>query len=256
MNIIVIMKQTLDTEEKIIIENGKISKDNVESIINPYDEYAVEEAVKLKEEYGGEVTVITVGPSEAESSLRTALAMGADNAVLIENEDDLPLDENGIAKVLAAVIKERGFDIILGGNMSVDNGASQVGPRVAEELAIPHISTITKLDIEGRSVKVERDVEGDVEIIESALPILVTAQQGLNEPRYPSLPGIMKAKKKPLERLEIDDLDIDEDELQPKSKVVSYYLPPKKETGRILEGNIEDQVKELVQLLRVETKVV
>jgi electron transfer flavoprotein beta subunit len=256
MNIIVIMKQTFDTEEKIIIENGEVVKDNVESIINPYDEYAVEEAVKLKEEHNGEVTVITFGSSEAESALRTALAMGADTAILIENKEDVPLDENGIAKVLAAAIKDRDFDIILGGNMSVDNGASQVGPRIAEELEIPHVATITKLVIEGKSVKVERDVEGDVEIIESTLPILVTAQQGLNEPRYPSLPGIMKAKKKPLKQLDIKDLDIDVDDLQPKSKIVNYYLAPKKESGRMLEGDIQDQVKELVQLLRVETKIV
>jgi electron transfer flavoprotein beta subunit len=256
MNIVVIMKQTFDTEEKIIIENGEIVKDNVESIINPYDEYAVEEAVKLKEKHDGEVTVITLGPSEAESALRTALAMGADNAILIENEEDIPLDENGIAKILAAVIKERDFDIILGGNMSVDNGASQVGPRIAEELEIPHVSTITKIEIDGKSVKVERDVEGDVEIIESSLPILVTAQQGLNEPRYPSLPGLMKAKKKPLKQLDIEDLDIDVDDLQPKSKIVNYYLAPKKESGRILEGDVQTQIKELVQLLRAEIKVV
>jgi electron transfer flavoprotein beta subunit len=256
MNIIVILKQTFDTEEKIIIENGEVVNDSAELIINPYDEYAVEEAVKLKEVHGGEVTVITVGPSEAESALRTALAMGADHAVLIENEEELPLDENGIAKILAAAIKERDFDIILGGNMSVDNGASQVGPRIAEELEIPHAATITKLEIEGSFVKAERDVEGDVEFIESALPILVTAQQGLNEPRYPSLPGIMKAKKKPLERLDIEDLDLDEDDLQPRSKIIDHYLPKKKQAGQILKGEIQAQVKELVQLLHADVKVV
>jgi electron transfer flavoprotein beta subunit len=255
MNMVVIMKQTFDTEEKITIENGQIVKDNVESIINPYDEYAVEEAVKLKEEHGGEVMVITVGPSQAESALRTALAIGADKAVLIENEDH-SLDELGIAKVLAAAIKDREYDIILGGNMSVDNGASQVGPRVAEELGIPHVSTITKLEIDGKSVKVQRDVEGDVEIIESVLPILVTAQQGLNEPRYPSLPGIMKAKKKPLERLAIEDLNLSEDDLRAKSKVLDHYLPPKKETGRILKGDFQAQVKELIHILRDQAKIV
>lgn len=256
MNIVVILKQTFDTEEKIMIENGEIVNDNAQLIINPYDEFAVEEAVKLKEEHGGEVTVITLGSSEAESALRTALAMGADKAVLIENEEDLFLDENGIAKVLAAAIKEREFDIILGGNMSVDNGASQVGPRLAEELCIPHVSTITKLVIKDSLVKVERDVEGDVEIIESVLPILVTAQQGLNEPRYPSLPGIMKAKKKPIEQLDIEDLEISEDNLQARSRIVNYYLPRKKESGRILNGEISAQVKDLVQLLCYEVKVV
>lgn len=256
MKIVVIVKQTLDLEEQIIIEDLKIDKENVELILNPYDEYAVEEAVKLKEEYGGEVTTITFGPPEAESALRTALAMGADKAMLIEEEEDQSLDENGIAKVLAAAIKDNEYDIILGGNMSVDNGGSQVGPRVAEELDIPHISTITNLEVNEEMVKVERDAEGDVEIIESTLPILVTAQQGLNEPRYPSLPGIMKAKKKPLEEIEIDDLDIDEDIIQAKSKIVDLYLPPEKERGRIFDGELKDQVKELVHLLREENKVV
>ncbi|UOF91107.1 electron transfer flavoprotein subunit beta/FixA family protein [Fodinisporobacter ferrooxydans] len=255
MNLLVIMKQTFDTEEKIIIENGQIVKENVELILNPYDEFAVEEAVKQKEKHGGEVTVITVGPSGAESALRTALAMGADKAVLIENEDQ-PLDEYSIAKILAAAIKERQYDIILGGNMSVDNGASQVGPRVAEELGIPHISTIVKLEIDGESVKAERDAEGDVEIIESSLPILVTAQQGLNEPRYPSLPGIMKAKKKPLERLTIEDLNLSQDDLKTKSIAIEHYLPPQKQKGRVLTGEIKTQVGELVHILREELKVV
>lgn len=255
MNMIVIMKQTFDTEEKITIENGQIVKDNAELIINPYDEYAVEEAIKLKEKHGGEVTVITVGPSEAESALRTALAMGADKAVLIENEDH-PLDEYSISKILASVIKDREYDIILGGNMSVDNGAGQVGPRVAEELGIPHVSTITMLEIDGESVKVERDAEGDVEIIESALPILVTTQQGLNEPRYPSLPGIMKAKKKTIEHLDLEDVNIKDDDLQVKSEVLDCYLPPKKGAVRILKGDIQAQVEELVHLLRDEAKVV
>ncbi|MGO4889257.1 electron transfer flavoprotein subunit beta/FixA family protein [Anaerobacillus sp. MEB173] len=256
MKIVVIIKQTLDTEEKLSITNGQIDHENVELILNPYDEYAVEEAVKLKEENDGEVTVITIGSEDAESALRTALAMGADNAILIEEDEDLLLDENGIAKVLAAAIKDIDYDIILGGNMSVDNGASQVGPRLAEELDIPHIATVTKLEINGKNVKVERDVEGDIEIIESSLPILVTAQQGLNEPRYPSLPGIMKAKKKPLEQLEIDDLDLDEADILAKSEVVDLYLPPKKETGRIFEGELKAQVEELVQILHEENKVV
>ncbi|NEX78133.1 electron transfer flavoprotein subunit beta/FixA family protein [Bacillus thermocopriae] len=257
MKIIVIMKQTFDTEEKIVIENGVIDKENVELIINPYDEYAIEEAVKLKEKHGGDVTVITVGTDEAESALRTALAIGVDHAILVEMEEDaVQLDENGIANVLATVIKEKEFDLILGGNMSVDNGASQVGPRLAEVLNIPHIATITKIEVDGKNVKAERDAEGDVEIIESSLPILVTAQQGLNEPRYPSLPGIMKAKKKPIQKLSMEDLDIEEELLQPLSKIVECYLPKKKPSGRILKGDLSNQVEELVQLLCHEAKVI
>ncbi|KIV51690.1 electron transfer flavoprotein subunit beta/FixA family protein, partial [Aneurinibacillus migulanus] len=195
MNILVCLKQTFDTEEKIVLENGAISEDGVEFIMNPYDEYAVEEAITLRDEHGGEVTVITVGPERAESALRTALAMGADKAVIVDDED-IETDEYSIAKILAAVIKDREYDIILGGNMAVDNGSGQVGPRLAEELNIAQVTTITKLTVDGGKATIERDVEGDIETIEVSLPVLVTAQQGLNEPRYPSLPGIMKAKKK------------------------------------------------------------
>jgi len=255
MNIVVCLKQTFDTEEKITIKDGQINEEGVEFIINPYDEYAVEEAIKLKEQFGGEVTVITVGPDRAESALRTALAMGADKAVLI-NDESLFGDEYTTAKVLAAAVKRNGFDIVLCGNVAVDDGAGQGGPRLAELLGIPQITTITKLEIDGDKVTAERDVEGDVEIIETKLPVLVTAQQGLNEPRYPSLPGIMKAKKKPLERLTAADLGINPEEVQPKTETVEVFLPPKKQAGKILQGDLDAQVKELVALLRNEAKVV
>ncbi|NME99763.1 electron transfer flavoprotein subunit beta/FixA family protein [Aneurinibacillus aneurinilyticus] len=254
MNILVCLKQTFDTEEKIVLENGAISEDGVEFIMNPYDEYAVEEAITLRDEHGGEVTVITVGPERAESALRTALAMGADKAVIVDDEE-IHTDEYSVAKILAAVIKDREYDIILGGNMAVDNGSGQVGPRLAEELNIAQVTTITKLSVDGGKATIERDVEGDTETIEVSLPVLVTAQQGLNEPRYPSLPGIMKAKKKPMERLTIDDLGID-GEVAAKTSVIETFLPPKKEAGRILSGDVADQVKELVQLLRNEAKVI
>jgi len=255
MNILVVLKQTFDTEEKIVIQDGKISEDGVEFIINPYDEYAVEEAIKLKEELGGEVTVVTVGPDRAENALRTALAMGADKAILVDDES-LFGDEYTTAKVLAAVAKKVGFDIILGGQMAVDSGAGQGGPRLAEELGINHVSTAVKLEVNGTSVRVERDVEGDLETVETSLPVLITAQQGLNEPRYPSLPGIMKAKKKPLERLSADDLGLSPQDVQAKTEIVDQYLPPKKQAGRILSGDIPSQVSELVQLLRNEAKVI
>ncbi|MBP1930356.1 electron transfer flavoprotein subunit beta/FixA family protein [Ammoniphilus resinae] len=255
MNIIVVMKQTFDTEEKVSIQNGQIVEDGVEFIINPYDEYAIEEAIKLKEEFGGEVTVMTVGPSRAENALRTALAMGADKAVIVDDEE-LFGDEYTISKALAHVIKDRDYDIILTGNTSVDNGAGQVGPRLAEELGIAHVATITKLSIEGAVATLVRDVEGDTETVDVKLPLLVTAQQGLNEPRYPSLPGIMKAKKKPMERLSADDLELDPETIKAKTAIVEQYLPPKKEAGRVLSGELQDQVKELVQLLRNEAKVI
>ncbi|RFU61363.1 electron transfer flavoprotein subunit beta/FixA family protein [Bacillus sp. V59.32b] len=257
MNIYVILKRTFDTEEKITLSNGKINEDGAEFIINPYDEYAVEEAIQVRDAQGGEVTVVTVGNEEAEKQLRTALAMGADKAVLINTEDDI---ENGdqftTAKILAEYLKDKEADLIIGGNVAIDGGSGQVGPRVAEILNIPYITTITKLEINGENVSVTRDVEGDSEVIETSLPLLVTAQQGLNEPRYPSLPGIMKAKKKPLEELELDDLDLDEDDVEAKTKTVEVFLPPQKEAGKVLSGEINEQVSELVQLLRSEAKVI
>ncbi|MGM0839013.1 MAG: electron transfer flavoprotein subunit beta/FixA family protein [Bacillota bacterium] len=257
MNIYVLLKRTFDTEERLTVSNGGINEDGAEFIINPYDEYAVEEAIQVRDAHGGEITVVTVGTEEAEKELRTALAMGADKAVLINTEDDI---ENGdqftTAKILAEYLKDKDADLILGGNVAIDGGSGQVAPRVAELLNIPYVTTITKLEIEGQKVTITRDVEGDSEVIETSLPLLVTAQQGLNEPRYPSLPGIMKAKKKPLEELELDDLDLEEDDVEAKTKTLEIYLPPKKEAGRVLQGELDAQVKELVAALRNEAKVI
>lgn len=256
MNIFVIMKRTFDTEEKIAIKNGKVSEDGATFIINPYDEYAIEEALKLREEHGGEVTVVTIGEEEAEKELRTALAMGADKAVRIDDEDVEDGDQFSTSTLLAAYLKDKEVDIVLAGNVSVDGGTGQVGPRLAEELGISAITLITKLTVDGNKATIERDLEGDLEIVEVSLPLLVTCQQGLNEPRYPSLPGIMKAKKKPLETVELDDLDLEEDDVQGKLNSVSIFLPPAKEAGKVLKGEIAQQVTELISLLRTEAKVI
>lgn len=256
MNIYVILKRTFDTEEKIAIKNGKISDDGVEFIINPYDEYAIEEAIKVRDEHGGEVTVVSVGEEEVEKQLRTALAMGCDKAVLINDEDVDDKDQFTTAKILASYFEDKEVDLILGGNVAIDGGTGQVGPRLAALLDIPYVTTITKLEIVGEKVTIERDVEGDLEVIETFLPLLVTAQQGLNEPRYPSLPGIMKAKKKPLDELDLDDLDLDEEDVEARTKTVEIFLPPTKDAGKVLEGELDVQVKELVSLLRNEAKVI
>lgn len=256
MNIYVVMKRTFDTEEKITINNGKIQEDGAEFIINPYDEYAIEEALQIRDEHGGEVIVVTIGEEEAEKELRTALAMGADKAVLINDEDVDGGDAFTAAAILSAYLKDKNADIILAGNVTVDGGSGQVGPRLAEVLGISAVTTITKLTIDGDKALIERDVEGDVELVETQLPLLVTCQQGLNEPRYPSLPGIMKAKKKPLEKLDLDDLDIDEDEVKGKTNVIDIFLPPAKGEGKILQGDISQQVKELASLLLNDAKVI
>lgn len=259
MNFYVLMKQTFDTEEKIILKDRKISDEGVEYIINPYDEYAVEEAIRLREAHGGEVTVISVGSERVESSLRTALAMGADRAIRLSIGDDgeeHELDEYTVSQLLYQILKDQPYQLILAGNMAVDDGSGQVGARVAELLGIPQVTTIVKIAIQGDDVMVDRDVEGDTEIIATALPLLVTAQQGLNEPRYPSLQGIMKAKKKPLDVLTLEDLGVTWEEVASKTKKVDTFLPPPKQAGRILKGELQEQVKELVYLLQHEAKVI
>lgn len=250
MNIFVLLKRTFDTEENIVIANDTIDDSNAEFIINPYDEYAVEEAVSLRDEHGGEVTVVTADDEEAEKQLRTALAMGADRAVLIETDDLDEIDSSSIAFLLASYLKAQDYDLIIGGNISVDNGSGQVGPSIAEHLGIPQVTTITKITVEDGKATLVRDVEGDEETIEASLPLLVTAQQGLNEPRYPSLPGIMKAKKKPIETLDLDDLSIDEDDAEAKTEVTDISLPPPKSTGIILEGDAKDVVTQLISNLK------
>ncbi|MBM4765148.1 electron transfer flavoprotein subunit beta/FixA family protein [Bacillus sp. B15-48] len=255
MNIYVIMKRTFDTEEKIVINNGNINSDGVEFIINPYDEYAIEEGIALKEKHGGEVTVVIFGEEEAEKELRTALAMGADKAVLIDSDEVEEIDPFTTATILATYLKDKNLDIILAGNVAVDGGSGQVGPRVAEMLGIPQVTAITNLSIENGKAIMIHDVEGDEETLEVSLPVLVTTQQGLNEPRYPSLPGIMKAKKKPLDTLELDDLDLEEDDVEAKTEKIEVFLPPKKQQGKVLAGELNNQVEELVSLLKSEAKV-
>lgn len=251
MNVFVLMKQTLDTEEKISMENGTVSEEDVKFVINPYDEYAVEEAIQVRDEHDGRVTVVSVGPERTAEALRTALAMGADEAVLIE--EDSEWDEYVRARLLADYVTQHDADLILGGHFSVDNGAGQTAIRVAHLLQRPHVGAVTKLQIRDRTAQVERDAEGDVEKLSTPLPAVFTAQQGLNEPRYPSLPGIMKAKKKPLHRGRPEEFGLNT--AVPKTIRNDLSLPPRREAGIILEGERTEQVRTLVERLQKTKKV-
>ncbi|XID92335.1 electron transfer flavoprotein subunit beta/FixA family protein [Paenibacillaceae bacterium WGS1546] len=255
MNIHVLLKQTFDTEEKIALRDGRIVEDGVKFVINPYDEYAVEEAIRLKERHGGRVVVVSVGPERAAEALRTALAMGADEAALIADER-IGEDEAAVSKALAAYFRGQSYDLVLGGNFSVDTGGGQVAVRLATLLDLPHVSSVTRLTVDGGRAVALRDAEGDAETVELALPALATAQQGLNEPRYPSLPGIMKAKKKPFRTLRLEDLDLTEADIVPKTERCSLSLPPERQAGRLLQGDPASQAAELVRLLRTEAKAI
>lgn len=264
MNIICCLKQVPDTEAQIkIASDGKsIVTDDIKWVMNPYDEYGVEEALRLKEKFGGEVTVVGLGPKRVTESIRTALAMGADKGVLISDDALEGSDSLATAKALAAVIKDLEYGIIFTGQRGVDDDMGVVGAALAEFLNIPHFSVIDKVEVaeDGKSVKVNRPVEGQILIIESNLPALITAQKGLNEPRYASLPGIMKAKKKPLDEKTLSDLGLDAAEFGEsarKVKILEMTPPPAREAGKIVEGETpQEKAAELARLLHEEAKVI
>ncbi len=213
----------------------------VKYVMNPYDEVALEEAIRLKEEAGdGLVTVLSVGPEESKEILRTALAMGADAALLLASPGSA--DGLVIARALAEEIGDREYDLILFGKQAIDDDNMQVPAMVAELLGLPCASVVVELEIEGRHAVAHREVEGGHEIVEFDLPAVVGAQKGLNEPRYPSLKGIMAAKKKPLDVKEIGFTE-------PKVRIVALQEPPPRAGGEIV-GQGPEAVPELVRRLR------
>jgi electron transfer flavoprotein beta subunit len=264
VNIIVCLKQVPDTETQIKVRSdGKsIVTDDIKWVMNPYDEYGVEEALRIKEKFGGEVTVVGLGPKRVTESIRTALAMGADKGILVSDEALEGSDSLAVAKALAAAIKELDYDLIFSGQRGVDDDMGVVGANIAEFLDIPQLSVIDKVEVaeDGKSVKVNRPIEGSILVIESPLPALITAQKGLNEPRYASLPGIMKAKKKPFDEKTLSDLGLDAAEFGEgarKVKVLKITPPPAREAGKLVEGETpQEKAAGLAKLLHDEAKVI
>ena len=249
MNIAVCVKQTPDTEAKIKLSDDKKSvvEDGINFILNPYDEFAVEEALLLKEKHGGEVTVISLGPDRIAPAIRSALAMGADKAIHIKT-DKIPNDPNVTASALAEVLKEGSYDLIMLGKQAIDDDHAQMPSLLAEKMNLPAVTVVVKLDIEGDTVKAEREIDGAHEIIECKLPAIIGAQRGLNEPRYASLKGIMKAKKTPIEE---KTTALSDEQIE----ILEYEYPAEKEAGKIV-GESADAVPELLKLLREEAKVI
>lgn len=250
MKILVCVKQVPDTESRIKISGDKKSVEttDINWILNPYDEYAVEEAIQIKENMDDTtVTVISVGPERSVSAIRNAIAMGADEAILIKTEDQY-VDSLAVANALTTVIKDMEFDFILFGKQAVDDDNLQVGPMVAELLDLPCITFVHELNIEDGKATTKREIEGGTEFIESSLPAVFTADKGLNEPRYPALRGIMMAKRKPVDEKEIDIES-------PKIEIVNLEYPPARKGGQIV-GEGPDAVPELTRLLKEEAKVI
>ena len=257
MDIVACIKQVPDTETQIkVAPDGKsIDQADIKWVMNPYCEFGVEEALRIKEKLGGSVTVVSVGPARVVESLRTALAMGADKAIHIETETT-ELDPMTTAELLAAAIKEIPCDLCFCGQRGVDNDQAQAGQALAEIMDIPHVALALKVEVaeDGGKATVNRPVEGMTLVYEATLPAVITAQKGLNEPRYASLPGIMKAKKKPLDKKDPGALGVT---LGNRLEIVEILPPPERAAGKIIEGETtEEKAVELVRLLHDEAKVV
>jgi len=257
MNSIVCVKQVPDTEIRIEIEDGQVVEEKLQYVINPYDEYALEEALRLREKFGGgRITILTLGPERAREAIMQALAVGADEAVHLVDGAFQGGDAYATAKALAEVIVrlDLGYDIILCGKQGVDHDNAQVGIALAEMLNLPHVSLVTRLEVADDKSKVtaQRELEEGKEAVETPLPAVITAQKGLNEPRYPTFAGIRAARKKPIHKKTAAELGIDPGTVGAagaKLEIVSLSLPPERGAGQIISGNPVEACRELVRLL-------
>lgn len=255
MNIIVCIKQVPDTAEvKINPENGTLIREGVPSIINPFDMHAIEAGIQIKEKTGGNVFVLTMGPPQAESALREALSMGADDALLLSDRAFAGSDTWATSYILSKAISRLEADIIICGKQAIDGDTAQVGPEVAEFLNMPHISYVRRIeDIKEGSVRVQRLMDEGYDIVESSLPVLLTVVKELNEPRLPSLRGKMAAKKAEIKRWGLSDIDANGNSIGLRgspTQVKNIFAPEAKKDRKMLEGRPEEQVDALIQELR------
>jgi len=248
VKILVPIKRVPDpaTTIRVLPDGSGIATDNVKWVINPFDEIAIEEALRIKEKQSGEVVLVTVGQSNWQEQLRTGLAMGADRAILVKN--DGARDSLAIARILAKVVSDEKPELVLLGKQAIDDDSNQVGQMLAEMLGWPQATFASKVEFADQKVTVTREVDGGLETISFNLPAVITTDLRLNEPRYASLPGIMKARKKELKELPAESLGVD---LAAKLKVKTLAAPPKRQAGKKVGS-----VQELVQVLHTEAKVI
>jgi len=260
MKIAVLVKQTPDTETKAKLGANGLETNGVKFILNPYDEFAVEEAIQLRDKIKGEAVVVSLGPDRVIEAMRTALAMGCDTGIHVKVSDEelKKLDSFTVAKALAEALKKQGpFDLILAGKQAIDDDALAVPQMVAEFMELPRATVVAKLTVsdDGKTAKAHRAVEGGAEeIIELTFPAVVAAHKGLNTPRYASLPGIMKAKQKKVEVFDLAALGLSADNA--KVTYEKYELPPEKAAGKVFKGTPQELAQQLVQHLRNEAKVI
>jgi electron transfer flavoprotein beta subunit len=262
MDIIVLVKQVPDTESLIEIADDGVSikRQDIKWVMNPYDEIAVEEALRIREAKGGSVTVVSMGGQKAIETIRTALAMGADKGVHINDPAAEGSDALATAKILAAACKQVPFELIIAGHRAVDEDNYQVAAGVAEFLGIPQVSMVIKAELLDGKIKCQRTIEGGTVTVEASLPALFTTQRGLNEPRYASLPGIMKAKKKPVDAKSLADLGIEPATVgaaNRRVKIKKLNFPPERQAVRMVDGETAgDKAAELVRILHEEVKLI
>jgi electron transfer flavoprotein beta subunit len=248
MNILVCISQVPDTTAKIQVSgDGKsIEKTGIKFILNPYDEFAIEEGLRLRERFGGTVTALTVGPETSKEILRTALAMGVDKAGIVKTDDIL--DSYNVAENIAGYAKSISPDLVIFGRQSIDFDSSGMAPMVAEMLDLPSISVVSSWNIENNAITAERDIEGGKEVLTCSIPCVISAQKGLNDPRYPKLPDIMKAKSKPIE-------EIASCHGSALVSLTSMALPSSKRVGMIV-GDSEAEIASVVTALHEQAKVI
>jgi len=260
MNILVFVKRIPDTESKIRInhEQGTIVEEGINFVLNPYDEYAVEEALRLREAGGGKVTVISVGTEDSLVILKKCLAMGADEASLLKDNTPETYDGLRMAKIIARALEKNfpDYNLLLFGKQSVGNDNAQVPTMVAELLDLPQVNVVTKLEIEGTRGVAHREIEGALEKVSFSLPAVISAQKGLNEPRYETLKGIMMAKKKEIPILSFEDLDLKEEDVAPLLEVAKMESPPSRQAGKVIEEEPEEAARKIVEFLHNEAKVI
>ena len=260
MKLVVCVEQVPDTETRVRVaaSGAAISEPDVQTwIVSPYDEFAIEEALRIKEAKGGEVVLVTLGPERAQAALRTGLAMGADSALHLKDAAFDAADPLGVARALAAAIRTLGpVDLVLCGQQGVGGDHSQVPGMLAELLDLPQVTVAVKIEIGEGVATVEREIEGARESWTTPLPAVISAQKGLNEPRYAALKGIMAAKKKPLTVLDAAALGLDAAALAPKLRVTRLELPPPRPPVRMIAGDPAAQASELVRVLHEEAKVI
>jgi len=259
MKILVTIKQVPDTATavKIASDPRQIDTAGITWIVSPYDEFAVEEALRIKEKRGqGEVVAVTVGPDRAKEALRSALAMGCDRAIHVNDPALAAADTLATARALAAVVKQEAPQLVLTGRQAIDDDMGAVGAQLAEVLGWPCASWIMEeaIDADAKTARVGRQVEGGLEVFDVPLPAVLSAQKGLNEPRYPTLKGIMGAKKKEIKDLKAADLGLSA--LTPELTVTTLEALPARPPGRIIPGEVKDAVKELVRSLREDAKAI